>query len=285
MVDSKEETIVFSDETRENETSICYPQCSTEGKEVVKSLSPDENNPLDIPEESASTAVFYQQYNEATIGKSEDTVSEPIQDSDFNDPSHMGNTIVPDEGNCNADTCIEKNISANRKENGKEVLSEPHGCLDGNKESDDISSCRSIHVAETLFENVPQQHTLPQLISSGSEMCIGLQETTNITSDKTEDQLKKEEIFCDPCLHGDLKSKATIFCKTCDVPEPLCADCAVQHTRHKLCRNHELCDNMAEFIIKRVPFKPKYNAKFQENCKQIIKIWYLQQKKTIPALG
>lgn len=67
----------------------------------------------------------------------------------------------------------------------KEVLSEPHGCLDGNKESDDISSCRSIHVAETLFDNVPQQHTLPQLISSSSEMCIGLQETTNITSDKT----------------------------------------------------------------------------------------------------
>lgn len=55
--------------------------------QVVKSLSPDENNPLEIPEESASTAVFNQQYNEATIGKSEDTVSEPIQDSDFNDPS------------------------------------------------------------------------------------------------------------------------------------------------------------------------------------------------------
>lgn len=56
--------------------------------QVVKSLSPDENNPLEIPEESASTAVFYQQYNEATIGKSEDTVSEnKLQDSDFNDPS------------------------------------------------------------------------------------------------------------------------------------------------------------------------------------------------------
>lgn len=78
-----------------------------------------------------------------------------------------------------------------------------------------------------------------------------------IVYNSSEDQLKKEEIFCDPCLHGDLKSKATLFCKTCDVPEPLCADCAVQHTRHKLCRNHELCDNMAEFSIKRVPFKPK----------------------------
>lgn len=55
--------------------------------QVVKSLSPDENKPLEIPEESATNAVFYQQYNEATIGKSEDTVSEPIQDSDFNDPS------------------------------------------------------------------------------------------------------------------------------------------------------------------------------------------------------
>lgn len=123
-------------------------------------MSPDENNPLEIPEESSTNAVFYQQYNEATIGKSEDTVSEPIQDSDFNDPSHISKTIIPDEESCNADTCIEKNNSSDIKEN-------------------------------------------------------------------SEDQLKKEEIFCDPCLHGDLKSKATLFCKTCDVPEPLCADCGV----------------------------------------------------------
>lgn len=160
MVDSKEETIALDDETKENETSAYYPHFSTEEKEVVKSLSPDENNPLEIPEESSTNAVFYQQYNEATIGKSEDTVSEPIQDSDFNDPSHISKTIIPDEESCNADTCIEKNNSADVKEN-------------------------------------------------------------------SEDQLKKEEIFCDPCLHGDLKSKATLFCKTCDVPEPLCADCGV----------------------------------------------------------
>lgn len=42
---------------------------------------------ITLPEESATTAVFYPQYNEATIEKSEDTVSKPIQDSDFNDPS------------------------------------------------------------------------------------------------------------------------------------------------------------------------------------------------------
>lgn len=60
-------------------------------------------------------------------------------------------------------------------------------------------------------------------------------------------QMEHLDIYCNPCRNGDLIKKATLFCKTCNVPEPLCKDCAAQHTRHKLCRNHKLCDEMDEF--------------------------------------
>lgn len=60
------------------------------------------------------------------------------------------------------------------------------------------------------------------------------------SADKTE----RDDIFCDPCLNANLKNKATHFCKTCDSPDPLCKDCAQQHTRQKLSRNHELCEDI-----------------------------------------
>lgn len=56
-------------------------------------------------------------------------------------------------------------------------------------------------------------------------------------------QNKKEEKvkFCYPCLRKNLRKKQTHFCKTCEVPEALCKDCAQQHTREKLSRYHEVC--------------------------------------------
>lgn len=62
------------------------------------------------------------------------------------------------------------------------------------------------------------------------------------------DQTEQSDIFCDPCLYGNLKNKATHFCKSCDFPEPLCKYCAQQHSRQKLSRDHELCKDMKEFI-------------------------------------
>lgn len=43
-----------------------------------------------------------------------------------------------------------------------------------------------------------------------------------------------------------MKTKGTHFCKTCEDPEPLCDNCARQHTRHKLFRDHEICDAIEE---------------------------------------
>lgn len=63
------------------------------------------------------------------------------------------------------------------------------------------------------------------------------------------DQTDQEDILCDPCLCEDKKTKAAHYCKTCDVPEPLCNECAKQHTRQKLGRNHELCDDIRDFLV------------------------------------
>lgn len=61
-------------------------------------------------------------------------------------------------------------------------------------------------------------------------------------------QTDQENIYCDPCLYEDIKTKATQFCKTCDAPEPLCNDCAKQHSRQKLSRDHELCNDIQEYL-------------------------------------
>lgn len=62
----------------------------------------------------------------------------------------------------------------------------------------------------------------------------------------------EKEKECYPCSRDSLKIKATSFCKTCDDPEPLCETCAKQHTRHKIAKDHEISQNMAE-LSKRHP--------------------------------
>lgn len=37
----------------------------------------------------------------------------------------------------------------------------------------------------------------------------------------------------------------------CDDPEPLCVECAKQHTRQKICREHEMCKDIQEFLNSR----------------------------------
>lgn len=61
------------------------------------------------------------------------------------------------------------------------------------------------------------------------------------------EQTNQEGIFCEPCIYENITTTATYYCKTCDIPEPLCNVCAKQHIRQKLSRNHELCDDMGEF--------------------------------------
>lgn len=60
-------------------------------------------------------------------------------------------------------------------------------------------------------------------------------------------QDNESAIFCDPCSYENQQIIAKFFCKTCDPPEPLCDDCAQQHSRQKLSRDHELCDDMKKY--------------------------------------
>lgn len=63
-----------------------------------------------------------------------------------------------------------------------------------------------------------------------------------------ENNQHEKEVECDPCFIENIHVKATHFCKTCVDPEPLCDECAKQHTRQKTCRDHELCKDVEEFL-------------------------------------
>lgn len=60
------------------------------------------------------------------------------------------------------------------------------------------------------------------------------------------EEMHENQIFCEPCLYGDKEIKAFYFCKTCADPEPLCENCAQQHTRHKASRNHEISNDLTQ---------------------------------------
>lgn len=62
-------------------------------------------------------------------------------------------------------------------------------------------------------------------------------------------EIQKEEIvkLCDPCLRKNVKKRQTYLCKTCDVPEALCKDCARYHTCKKVSRSYETYEGFGGF--------------------------------------
>ena len=47
-------------------------------------------------------------------------------------------------------------------------------------------------------------------------------------------------IQCKICVDEKREIEATRVCKTCEVPEPLCDDCAKKHTKQKAIRAGEM---------------------------------------------
>ncbi|XP_062611155.1 uncharacterized protein LOC134273000 [Saccostrea cucullata] len=86
-------------------------------------------------------------------------------------------------------------------------------------------------------------HHLKQRNGRGHKLCDDIEKISQSTilSDREKDE---KTIFCDPCLYDNLQSVATHFCKTCEVPEPQCQDCAKQHLRQRSGRGHILCDDI-----------------------------------------
>ena len=57
----------------------------------------------------------------------------------------------------------------------------------------------------------------------------------------------QQQIFCDPCLSGNIQIVATSFCQTCKDPEAFCGDCTMQHTRQRATKGHEICSDMKQY--------------------------------------
>lgn len=76
--------------------------------------------------------------------------------------------------------------------------------------------------------------------------------------------------MCVPCSFQHINVKATHICKICKNPEPLCENCSDHHTLQKLTRNHQMCEDIQQFL------KPELNAWYE-----IIVLKYLFQDKPL----
>lgn len=54
-------------------------------------------------------------------------------------------------------------------------------------------------------------------------------------------------MVCNPCFADNIETKATYFCKTCEDPELFCEECAKQHTRQKMFKEHTLSTDLRGF--------------------------------------
>lgn len=107
--------------------------------------------------------------------------------------------------------------------------------------------CHTCKDPEQLCETCSTQHTR-QKLTRGHEICKDIWKYFKLHAILGENNQHEKEVECDPCFIENIHVKATHFCKTCVDPEPLCEECAKQHTRQKTCRNHELCKDVEEFV-------------------------------------
>ena len=93
-----------------------------------------------------------------------------------------------------------------------------------------------------------------------NEICECVQKKPYIFLENCSEQQQTErQIYCDPCLFGNVKTEATRFCKTCLDPEPLCEVCAQLHTRQKATKNHMMCEDIRQFPYLQEALNERYN--------------------------
>ena len=79
--------------------------------------------------------------------------------------------------------------------------------------------------------------------------------------EQEEFQSIRSKVKCMPCNFDGDDSDATAFCLTCKEPEPMCSQCAAQHTRERKTRGHEICNDIEKL---RRPIA--VSNMFCENC-------------------
>lgn len=139
----------------------------------------------------------------------------------------------------------EEEVLYKRRFNERELFCKP--CLYGNQKIIATFFCKTCATPEPLCDDCAEQHCR-QKLSRDHELCEGMTKYPNqVIKDQDESNTQQDTLLCDPCLYGSKKNTATHFCTTCDVPEPLCVNCAQQHTRQRISRDHQLCDNINVF--------------------------------------
>lgn len=148
-------------------------------------------------------------------------------------------------------------------------------CVFENIKSKATHFCKTCEDPEPLCNKCAQQH-LRHNLCRNHEICDDIEELHDIkvAVKEKENQYKQLEVLCESCLFGNLNIRATHFCKTCEDPEPLCNSCAQLHIRHKLCRDHEICDVIEELLDKKKK-KPKQRNR---GLVRILSFWGLKHQ-------
>ncbi|XP_078322456.1 uncharacterized protein LOC111105028 isoform X2 [Crassostrea virginica] len=139
----------------------------------------------------------------------------------------------------------ETSVEKKKEMHENQIFCEP--CLYGDKQIEATYFCKTCADPEPLCENCAQQHTRHKA-SREHEISNDLTQLSRLddASNQKKEEMHENQIFCEPCLYGDKQIEATYFCKTCADPEPLCDNCAQQHTRHKASREHEISNDLTQ---------------------------------------
>ena len=130
----------------------------------------------------------------------------------------------------------------------------------------EVTSCNNSFMKHL----VPFKHILSKIIEKDFHQKIGTQELISIKSftiffyikwiqiskkkyfiktvlSKRKNEQLQKQLLCELCRYGNIQTEATSFCKTCEEPELLCKDCAIQHTRQRATKGHEICSDIEQF--------------------------------------
>nr|XP_022290966.1 uncharacterized protein LOC111102491 isoform X2 [Crassostrea virginica] len=120
-------------------------------------------------------------------------------------------------------------------------------CLSGKIQTKATSFCQTCKDPEVFCEDCATQHTR-QRATKGHEICCDIKQYIYLYGAFSQrGHREQQQVLCDPCLSGNIQIEATSFCQTCKDPEVFCEDCAMQHTRQRATKGHEICRDIKQY--------------------------------------